>query len=154
MARARTPIHETLPVMLHKVELRVNSAMEAAAAAAGLSPRAILVLSQVAAVEPKSQRELSERMVLDQTLLVAAIDELETLEMIRRVRDPADRRQYRLEITERGIQLLDESERQLAAIERQVFDALSETERRQLASLLRKVLPANPMATQQNPSTS
>ena len=141
MATARrTPVRETLPVMLHKVDLQVTASMQAAAEHAGLSTRAVLVLSQIDSSEPKSQRELSERIGLDQTLMVAAIDELERAEFVRRVRNPTDRRQHILEITTAGGLMLDTADARLVAIERQVFSNLSAAERSQLRALLGKVL--------------
>ena len=136
----RTPIRETLPVMLHKVDLQVSDAMEAAAAQAGLSTRAVIVLSQIDSLEPKSQRELSERVGVDQTLLVAAIDELEQVGLVRRLRNPNDRRQHIVEITQAGGVVLDTADVRLSAIERQVFAKLSGAERAQLRALLSKVL--------------
>jgi DNA-binding MarR family transcriptional regulator len=139
MAR-RTPIREALPVMLHKVDLQVTEAMEAAATQAGLSTRAVMVLSQIDSAEPKSQRELSERIGVDQTLLVAAIDELERAALVRRVRNPDDRRQHIVEITAAGASVLDTADVRLSAIERHVFAKLSSAERAQLRALLGKVL--------------
>jgi DNA-binding MarR family transcriptional regulator len=140
MANRRTPIREALPVMLHKVDLQVAEAMELAATQVGLSTRAVMLLSQIDSAQPNSQRELSERVGVDPTLLVAAIDELEKAALVRRLRNPDDRRQHIIEITAAGSEILDTADARLVAIERQVFAKLSAAERSQLRALLGKVL--------------
>jgi DNA-binding MarR family transcriptional regulator len=61
---------------------------------AGFRPGCIGVLQTVAALEPVSQREVSDRLLLDPSDVVTLVDILERARLVERRRDPADRRRY------------------------------------------------------------
>jgi MarR family transcriptional regulator, lower aerobic nicotinate degradation pathway regulator len=107
---------------------------------AGFRPGCVGVLRTIAALEPVSQREVSERLVLDPSDLVSLVDILERAGLVERRRDPADRRRHSLEITPAGRTAV----RRLEAIGREVTEEvlapLDEQERAALAHLLRRVV--------------
>lgn len=57
-----------------------------------------------------SQRELSERLLVDQSNITGLIDRLAQAGFLQRVADPQDRRTYKIELTELGRQTIDELE--------------------------------------------
>jgi DNA-binding MarR family transcriptional regulator len=107
---------------------------------AGFRPGCIGVLRVVAAREPVSQREVSEALLLDPSDLVTLVDILEAAGLVERRRDPADRRRYALEVTERG-QLAVVRLREInGEINEELLAPLDEQERSQLAGLIGRVV--------------
>jgi DNA-binding MarR family transcriptional regulator len=68
------------------------------------------------------------------------VDRLEEAGLIRRVRNPADRRSVILEATDDGVALWYAAVNELGEQEGTVVSALTTAEQRQLNSLLRKLL--------------
>ena len=65
---------------------------DAALTELGLSGRELLLLSFVRSSSGLSQQELSTRLGLDPTIVVGLVDALEDRGLVRRAKDPADRR--------------------------------------------------------------
>ncbi len=57
-----------------------------------------------------AQQDLSERLLVDKSNLTSLIDSLEELDFVRRRKEVQDRRFYRLELTEKGKNFLEEIE--------------------------------------------
>ena len=107
---------------------------------AGFRFGCIGVLQVVAALEPVSQREVCDRLLLDPSDIVSLIDILERAGMVERRRDPTDRRRYALEVTPLGRLAVDRLQRVSQEASEQVLAALDATERDQLARLLGKII--------------
>jgi DNA-binding MarR family transcriptional regulator len=60
------------------------------------------VLSSLAEFGPSAQRDLSVRLRIDASDLVSVLDDLEHHGLVRRERDPKDRRRYAVTLTEAG----------------------------------------------------
>jgi DNA-binding MarR family transcriptional regulator len=101
--------------------------------AAGLTPRHAMVLMHLAE-GPVTQQALIEQLEVDPSVLVALLNDLEGEDLVRRRRDPADRRRHIVEITPKGTGRLAKSDLALDAVERELFADLSE---RDVASLRR-----------------
>jgi DNA-binding MarR family transcriptional regulator len=71
--------------------------------------------------------------------LVALIDELEDRGLVARDRDPGDRRNYAISLTDEGRQLLAELARVARQHEHTITAALDDNERAQLLTLLRRI---------------
>ncbi|MGH9185762.1 MAG: MarR family winged helix-turn-helix transcriptional regulator, partial [Acidimicrobiales bacterium] len=69
---------------------------------AGFRPPCIGVLQTVARHGPISQRDISERLAIDPSDVVGALDILERVSMVERGRDPNDRRRHAVVVTGRG----------------------------------------------------
>ena len=107
---------------------------------AGFRPGCIGVLHTVAQLEPVSQREVSSVLLLDPSDLVGLVDILEGAGLLERRRDPADRRRYALEVTERG-QLAVARLRELAReANEEVLAPLDADERSELEKLLSRIV--------------
>ncbi|MDY7101044.1 MAG: MarR family winged helix-turn-helix transcriptional regulator [Actinomycetota bacterium] len=105
----------------------------------GLTPAHVELLGVVADADGPSQQELADRMGVLPSRMVGLIDELEARDLIERVRNRRDRRQYSIRLTDAGQRaradvdgLADEHEAELVA-------PLSIAERRVLAALLRRL---------------
>jgi DNA-binding MarR family transcriptional regulator len=104
------------------------------------SPKHVVCLSLIASQGPMSQQELGELIMVDRTTIVAVVDWLEDNELVERKRNPADRRAYALQVTDKGREWLKEANGALRATERQFLAPLTAEERRQLIGLLQRLL--------------
>lgn len=119
------------------------SAFRTALAGLGIRPRHYSVLSVLSLLsdraEPSSQQLVASCLQLDPSSLVDVVDELEAKVLLRRERDPADRRRNLLVLTPEGSRLLAEARDVAVAVEDTLLLALTPAERAQLATLLDKV---------------
>jgi DNA-binding MarR family transcriptional regulator len=109
---------------------------------AGLSRREFAVLDRLASSGPVAQQRLGQELHVHTSNLVAVLDELEARGLVRRPRDPADRRRYLLELSADGERALTGARRAATAIEHDLLAPLSASERRELKSLLERVTVA------------
>jgi DNA-binding MarR family transcriptional regulator len=105
----------------------------------GLTPAQAGLLRLLAGDPGRSQRELADRLGMPPSRFVPFADELERRGLIERRANPNDRRVYALYLTESSLGLLTELREAAAAHERQVCEALSADEHRQLINLLDRV---------------
>lgn len=106
----------------------------------GIRPRHYSVLSVLRhRAEPSSQHLVAGCLQLDPSSLVEVIDEMEAQNLVRRERDPADRRRNLLVMTPEGGRILDQARRIATTVEDTLFARLALPERAQLAALLDKV---------------
>jgi DNA-binding MarR family transcriptional regulator len=107
----------------------------------GSHPGEGAILANLAAGGPASQQELSERLRVNRTIMVRLVDRLEAAGLVRRDRNPRDRRSYALVLTARGRQMLRAMEAAADRGEALLTVALRPGERRRLNQLLRRLLP-------------
>jgi len=86
-----------------------------------------------------SQQELSARLKIHPSRLVAVLDELEHRSLIERMANPDDRRQYALHLTTQGRETLAEIGRLGREHQEALCSALTREEQTQLAELLKKI---------------
>jgi DNA-binding MarR family transcriptional regulator len=106
----------------------------------GMSMRHYLALSYVAEPGGISQQQLSEILCIDPNNTVLLLNELESDGLIRRVRDPADRRRHVVQMTEAGKLAFERGQHARESVEDEVLRALSADERETLHRLLAKAL--------------
>jgi DNA-binding MarR family transcriptional regulator len=92
-----------------------------------------------------SQQEMGSMLCVDANNLVILLNELEAAGLALRRRDPSDRRRHLVDITPKGLQLLERAERSIADIENEVLGALSTNERTSLRRMLAKAIDGAPM---------
>jgi MarR family transcriptional regulator, lower aerobic nicotinate degradation pathway regulator len=98
------------------------------------------VLAALDEFGPASQRDISRRLRIDPSDLVAFVDWLEEVRFVERTRDQRDRRRYRVDLTPAGRRALA---RRAVAAERtndELFRALDAKERARLRDLLLRAL--------------
>jgi DNA-binding MarR family transcriptional regulator len=83
--------------------------------------------------------DLTNATMLTSSGMTKRLDKLEAAGLITRAHDPADRRGTLIALTPRGRELIDALTEAHLANERRILAALSETEQRELANLLRRL---------------
>jgi MarR family transcriptional regulator, lower aerobic nicotinate degradation pathway regulator len=106
----------------------------------GISQRHYLALHFISGPEGLPQQQLSESLWIDANNTVLLLNELEREDLIRRERDPVDRRRHRVHLTETGARRLAEARRRRETLEDEVLAALDPDERETLHQLLAKAL--------------
>ena len=87
-----------------------------------------------------SAGELSKSLMLSSGAMTNRLDQLEKSDLVRRVRDPKDRRGVHVELTDKGRTTIDAAVTEQAAKEIDILGVLSPRELTNLNQLLRKVL--------------
>jgi len=87
-----------------------------------------------------SQQAIGDALRIDRTTMVALVDDLERLRLVRRERNPADRRAYMIRLETEGVDLERRAEKALNARAREFFEPLSEDERVALRDALVRLL--------------
>jgi DNA-binding MarR family transcriptional regulator len=104
-----------------------------------LTPPQAGVLRRLAQFPGQSQRGLADALGMHAPRLVALIDELEHRGLVARDRDPDDRRNYSITLTDTGRQVLTKLARVAREHELAITAALDNDERAQLLDLLRRL---------------
>jgi DNA-binding MarR family transcriptional regulator len=105
----------------------------------GLEPRHAGLLTRLAAHEGLSQQALGELTGLNPTRMVFLVDELEQRGLVQRRRNTADRRSYALYLTPQGRDMLRQIQASGSRHQDETGASLTQAERIQLASLLRRL---------------
>lgn len=137
------PSHETVNAqtgfLLRKVSTASFTAFSEIVGEHGLHPMHFGMLMMIDAEEPVSQQELSERTGIDPSSMVARMDALDDLGLVKRTRNIHDRRSYDVRLSAAGRKLLTELRAQAADHGDRFFSPLTKAERRQLHELLAKL---------------
>jgi DNA-binding MarR family transcriptional regulator len=104
----------------------------------GVTPRHAIVLMHLDGGQ-FSQRDLGARLGVDPSVLVALLNALEERDLVRRRRDPTDRRRHIVEITEAGAAAVTKLDAAIGRVEDELFADLTPQERDTLHSLLARV---------------
>ncbi len=110
----------------------------------GLTPALLAILNVLGACEGAIQQQLSSDMGIDPSAMVKLINELETAGLAERRRRPGDRRAWEVTITPNGRHTLERARRLVTQVEDEVLGGLTDADRRQLLTLLRKALVSAP----------
>ena len=102
------------------------------------------MLTVVANGGGSSQRAIADTLGLDRATVVALVDRLEDLGLVRRIRSREDRRANAVEITAKGNRLLKRANALMEQCERAFVAPLQANEREQLTRMLEQLLAANP----------
>jgi DNA-binding MarR family transcriptional regulator len=105
----------------------------------GLEPRHAGMLTRLAAHQGLSQQALGELIGLNPTRMVFLVDELEQRGLVERRRNTADRRSYALHLTPQGRDTLQQIQAAGSRHQDEIGASLTQAERIQLASLLRRL---------------
>ena len=110
--------------------------LRAAHAEHKLSPRQFHLLGLLHDRGALTQRELGALMDVDPSILVTLLNPLEAEGYLSRQRDPSDRRRHVVTLTPTGAKQLDRAAQAQRDAEDELFANLSDTQRKQLRSLL------------------
>ncbi|MGH9024396.1 MAG: MarR family winged helix-turn-helix transcriptional regulator [Acidimicrobiia bacterium] len=109
-------------------------------AEAKLRPPSFAVMMVVQQRQPVSQKQVSDRLGIDPSDLVAIFDLLEQAGFIVRERDEKDRRRYALSLTELGKVRLRRFEELAAEVSQQLFAVLDPDELETLGRLVQRAV--------------
>jgi len=101
------------------------------------------VLTAISDFGPLAQHELADRLDLNRSHLVGYVDDVEQRGLVRRDRDPDDRRRQHVALTSSGQTLLERLQEVARHSQTEFLQALSERERQTLTALLRRILDAD-----------
>jgi DNA-binding MarR family transcriptional regulator len=109
-------------------------------AAFGISPTAAMVLSSIeGAGGPLTPTEIASRLIVTTASVTSLLDTLEKRRLVRRCPHPRDRRRLLVEVTADGQRVLDRMLPGMHALERRVFDGVSEADKRRFLRLLGQI---------------
>ncbi len=106
----------------------------------GMNLRNMVVLAYLRDHPGASQQVMTEQLSMDSNTGVLVLNDLEDLEYVERRRDPADRRRHIVDITDAGLEALEQAEMAQGSIEDEILGGLSAAERAEFRRLLVKAL--------------
>ncbi len=133
------PVVEAITHRLGDIERLLNRASAANLARAEMTHEEFKVLLALHG-GTRSHGSLSKELMVSTGAMTNRLDKLERNELVRRERDPADRRGVLLGLTDAGRERLNSAVEYAADEERDRLGALSDAERDQLNKLLAKLL--------------
>ncbi len=134
-----TDLEDLIGYNLKRAYIIVQSGFRDAQGEGGFSPRVFTALALTVKFPNITQSALARKMGIERSGLVAIVDELESKALLARARVPGDRRVQALVPTEAGQQAYDAAMASVRAHEQDVFSNMSESEKKMLLDLLRKV---------------
>jgi DNA-binding MarR family transcriptional regulator len=105
----------------------------------GIRPRHVAALIELRDHGQLTQQALCGQLHLDPTNLVAILNELEQRGYATRRRDPEDRRRHLVEVSKKGIAVIEKVSQVMDGVEAELLDGLEPAEREQLEGLLSTV---------------
>src|SRR3954469_11748880 len=102
----------------------------------GLRPRHVAALIELRDRGKLTQQSLCGQLHLDPTNLVAILNDLERRGFATRRRDPEDRRRHLVEVSKKGLAVIDKVSEVMDGVEDELLEGFAPAEREQLAHLL------------------
>jgi DNA-binding MarR family transcriptional regulator len=133
------PAFHAIAFQLSSVGFAISSKFRAALAPFDIEPRQFGMLRAVGFSGGQSQKALAERLNVPTSSMVAAIDDLETRQLIERRPSAGDRRVNELHLTHKGKDLLQEVLPVAMETEMRIRNALGAEESLKLSETLRKI---------------
>src|SRR5919198_3000779 len=105
----------------------------------GIRPRHVAALIELRDHGELTQQSLCGQLHLDPTNVVAILNELERRGHATRRRDPKDRRRHIVEVSAKGLAVLEKVSEVMDGVEDELLDGLGPAEREQLEGLLTSI---------------
>lgn len=137
-APAESVLGENLAFLLIRAGAQAAAQDTRALAKHGLKVRQYAVLS-TACTEPRTQKELSDFLMLNPSQVVALVDALEERGLVERVAAPADRRSKVVVGTARGRRLFDKAHLKVARTHESLLAGLDPVERERFLAVIRSL---------------
>jgi DNA-binding MarR family transcriptional regulator len=102
----------------------------------GVRPRHVAALIELRDHGELSQQSLCGRLHVDPTNLVAILNELEQRGFATRRRDPRDRRRHIVEVSKKGLAVIEKASKVMDEVEEELLQGLEPAEREELAESL------------------
>ena len=105
----------------------------------GVRPRHVAALIELRDRGELTQQSLCGQLHLDPTNLVTILNELEERGYATRRRDPEDRRRHLVEVSKKGIAVVDKVSEVMDGVEEELLEGLDPEDRRELESILTSI---------------
>ena len=105
----------------------------------GVRPRHVAALIELRDRGQLTQQSLCGQLHLDPTNLVTILNELEERGYATRRRDPEDRRRHLVEVSKKGIAVVDKVSEVMDGVEEELLDGLDPAERKDLEGILTSI---------------
>src|SRR3954465_10185559 len=105
----------------------------------GIRPRHVAALIELRDRGEVTQQSLCGRLHLDPTNLVTILNELEERGYATRRRDPEDRRRHLVEVSKRGLAVIDKVSEAMDGVEEELLDGIDPGGRRELEGILTSI---------------
>jgi DNA-binding MarR family transcriptional regulator len=105
----------------------------------GIRPRHVAALIELRDRGELTQQSLCGQLHLDPTNLVAILNDLEQRGYATRRRDPGDRRRHLVEISKKGVAVIEKVAEVMDGVEAEMLDGFAPAEREQFESLLTSI---------------
>jgi DNA-binding MarR family transcriptional regulator len=102
----------------------------------GIRPRQVAALIELRDHGELTQQSLCGQLHLDPTNVVAILNELENRGYATRRRDPEDRRRHLVEVSPKGLAVIEKVSEVMDGVEAELLDGLTRAEREQFEGLL------------------
>jgi DNA-binding MarR family transcriptional regulator len=137
-------VRRSLGHLVAKAHFKARDFFDGVVEPLGVGARHMGVLANLVAMGPRSQQELARRLGVSGTMVVQFVDELAGKGLVRRQRDPDDRRSYRLVPTRQGSLVLIEGSERIAQASVGFFAPIGEAGFEELRRLLAKLISSAP----------
>jgi DNA-binding MarR family transcriptional regulator len=141
------PLTEGIVERIQFLNKRFGESMESTLQDFGLESRSYHLLGKLRSYGPPYRRspgQLADDLHLSSGAMTNRLDRMEEAGLIRRLRDPSDRRGTLIEPTEQGHAMWDKTVGTQARIEAALADTLTQAEKEELHRLLRRLMSAFP----------
>ena len=105
----------------------------------GVRPRHVAALIELRDRGELTQQALCGQLHLDPTNLVTILNELEERGYATRRRDPEDRRRHLVEVSKKGLAVIDRVSEVMDGVEEELLEGLDPAERRELEGILTSI---------------
>lgn len=129
----------SLPYLLSDSSRLLRRAFDARVRTLGMTSQQARLLLILQVNEGENQGFYAEVLEVEPISLTRMIDRMEEAGLIERRRDPADRRAWRLFLTDRSRQLIDQVRDCLTGLEDEMLTGLDEAQRAALAGMLETI---------------
>ncbi|WP_079478697.1 MarR family winged helix-turn-helix transcriptional regulator [Halobacillus salinus] len=133
-------VQDSYGFLLAKVEEAMESRFVERLKGLNINAKQFGVLQYVEKNPGSSQIDVSKSLLVDRTTMVSHVDFLESIGLIKRERNPNDRRSFVLSVTTDGEQVLQRGRDYLQESESNVLAELNEQEQDTLKNLLLRIL--------------
>ena len=145
---------ERLSYLLKRTFALLEATIEPGLARLGVNGREFGALTLLEAEGPASQQRLADRIGVDRTTMVALIDALEEKRLVKRHKDPGNRRAYVLELTAAGHKRRRDALKAVERAEQGALAPLSAAESVTLTRALQRLVQAGPIDSSGNQATA
>jgi DNA-binding MarR family transcriptional regulator len=153
-SKRRDKAHTSVAFLLSQVGIFASQRFAKRLEPLDLHPPQFRVLNMVDATEGQSQQAIGEAIGAPASRMVAIVDELEQRGLVERRLHPGDRRVRALHLTEEGRSVLARGRKVATEHERDLMRGMSQADRKQLISLLQKLVEKQNIGSGVHPGLS